>query len=74
MIRELFEEYKLARRLSLFWCLSLLTYVVLRVMDPEVMPLITTPVSSVVIAIIGLCATVTAFYERHRSQDKNRDV
>lgn len=69
MIKKFFEEYKGARRLSLFWAIWLITIVVFRVTDPKIITLITPAGATVVSAVIGILATVVAFYQWHRSQD-----
>jgi hypothetical protein len=69
LIKSLFEEHKAARRVTLFWAIWLISVVVLRVTDPEVLPTITAAAATVVTAIIGILATVVSFYQWHRSND-----
>ena len=69
MIKKFFEEYKGARRLSLFWAIWLITVVVLRVTDPEIITNISAAGATVVSAVIGILATVIAFYQWHRLHD-----
>jgi hypothetical protein len=68
-IDRLFNEHKFARRFALFWCMGTVTLVAVRVTNPDVMPLVSTAVASVLVALVGLCGTVMAFYEKHRGQD-----
>lgn len=72
-IKSMFEEHKAARRVTLFWALWLISVVVLRVTDPEVIPTITAAAATVVTAIIGILTTVVAFYQWHRSKDNNKE-
>lgn len=69
LIKKFFEEYKGARRLSLFWAIWLITIVVFRVTEPEVITKIDAAGASIVSAIIGILATIIGFYQWHRSQD-----
>lgn len=71
---NLFEVHKLVRRLTLVWAAWLITVVVLRVTQPEVLANISGPVATVVTAVIGLLATVIAFYQWSRQQDKKEDA
>lgn len=73
-IRNLFEVHKLVRRLTLVWAAWLITVVVLRVTQPEVLANVSGPVATVVTAVIGLLATVIAFYQWSRQQDKKEDA
>lgn len=69
MIKKFFEEYKGARRLSLFWAIWLITVVAFRVTRPEIITNISPAGATVVSAILGILATVITFYQWHRSQD-----
>lgn len=66
---RLFNQHKLVRRLTLVWACWLITEVVLRVTAPEVIPKVTGSITSIVIAVIGLLATVIAFYQWSRNKD-----
>lgn len=66
-VRVLFEEYKFSRRFALFWAMGLITYSVLRFF--ELIDKIDTP-GLVLVAIIGVLATVIGFYQWHRAGDK----
>lgn len=68
-VKSLFEEHKAARRVTLFWAIWLISVVVLRVTDPEVIPTITAAAATVITAIIGILTTVIAFYQWHRNSD-----
>ena len=67
-VRVLFEEYKFSRRFALFWAMGLITYSVLRFF--ELTDKVDTPHATVIVAIIGVLATVIAFYQWHRQGDK----
>lgn len=67
VIRALFEDYKFSRRFALFWAMGLITYSVLRFF--ELIDKIDTP-GLVLVAIIGVLATVIGFYQWHRAGDK----
>ncbi len=66
---RLFEEHKFARRATLLWACWLITVVVLRVTEREVIMGISTAGSVVVTGVIGILATVIGFYQWHRSKD-----
>ena len=68
-VHRLFNEHRLVRRLTLLWAVWLITVVVLRVTEPEVLKLVSQPVANIVIGVIGILATVIAFYQHHRSKD-----
>lgn len=68
LIRALFEDYKFARRFALFWAIGLITYSVLRFFE---MPKVDAPHATVIVSIIGILATVIAFYQAHRSKDES---
>lgn len=70
-VHRLFNEHKLARRLTLAWACWLITVVVLRVTRPEVLEHVTAAVATVVSAVIGILATVIAFYQWSRQRDDN---
>jgi hypothetical protein len=69
IIKLFFEEYKGARRFSLFWAITLITYVVVNVIQPENLSNINAASATVVTSILGILATVIGFYQWHRSQD-----
>lgn len=69
MIKKLFEEHKAARRLTLAWACWLISVVVLRVTRPEVLSEVNGSVATIVTAVIGILATVIAFYQWSRSKD-----
>ncbi len=69
LTHRLFNEHKLTRRLTLLWACWLITVVVLRVTDPSVLEIINGPVATVVSAVIGILATVIAFYQWGRQKD-----
>ena len=65
-IRVLFEDYKFARRFALFWAMALITCTVVEFFQ---MDEVGAPHATVIVAIIGILATVIAFYQWHRSKD-----
>lgn len=66
----LFEEHKLVRRLLVFWAVTLISWVILRVIP--IVNEINAASASMISAIIGILATVTGFYIRSRElDDKN---
>lgn len=70
-MRDLFEKHKLVRRLTLAWACWLITVVVLRVTRPEVLSDVNAATATIVTAVIGMLATVIAFYQwsRHKESD-----
>lgn len=68
-LKSLFEEHKAARRISLFWAIWLISVVVLRVTEPTVIVGITAAGATVVGSVVGILATVIAFYQWHRNKD-----
>ena len=66
-IRVLFEDYKFARRFALFWAIGVITYAVLKFFG---MGAVSEHQATVIVAIIGILATVVAFYQWHRSNDE----
>lgn len=63
------NQNKAFRRGVLMWAMWLVTTVVLRVTAPDVLPTITSPAATVIVAVIGILATVIGFYQWHRAQD-----
>lgn len=70
-IEALFEKHKLVRRILVIWAICLITYVVLRA--TEVITTIDTATAAMVSTIVGILATVTAFYIRSRELDSKND-
>lgn len=68
-IDAFFNKHKGVRRLALAWAIWLITVVVLRVTEPEMFAQISGAGATVVTGVIGILATVIAFYQWHRSQD-----
>jgi hypothetical protein len=64
----LLEDYKLVRRCTLIWACWLITDVVIRVTQPDIITNLTGPGATVVTAVIGILATVIAFYQHNRSK------
>ena len=70
LIEALFEKHKLVRRVLVIWAICLITYVVLRA--TEAITTIDTATAAMVSTIVGILATVTAFYIRSRELDAKR--
>ena len=70
VVKRLFEEHKLVRRLTLGWAVWLISVVVLRVTQPEVLQHVNGSVATIVTAVIGLLTTVIALYQWTRHQEK----
>lgn len=68
-MKDWLEKYKLVRRLALLWAISLITYVTVSVMQPEIITAITGAGASVVIAVIGILQTVVALYQSGRAKE-----
>lgn len=62
---------RLFRRTVLLWACTLITVVVLRVTHPDVLPDVSAAVATVVTAVIGILATVIAFYFKHREANSH---
>ena len=73
MINKLFNEHKLIRRVALVWACWLITVVVLRVTEPAVLEKVNSSMATIVVAVIGILATVIAFYQWSRHKE-NKDV
>jgi len=65
---DFLHRHRVFRRLLLIWAPVIITIVVLRVTEPEVITQIGTAGATVITAVIGILATVTAFF-RNRSND-----
>jgi small neutral amino acid transporter SnatA (MarC family) len=68
-IDRLFNKHKMVRRLIIFWVCWIITVTVLRVTEAEVITKISAAGATVVTAVIGLLATVIAFYQWSRNKD-----
>lgn len=66
---KLVEEHKLVRRLTLLWACWLITVTVLRVTDECALTDLGAAGATVVTGVIGILATVIAFYQHHRAKD-----
>ncbi|HRQ57643.1 MAG TPA: hypothetical protein PLN31_09500 [Azoarcus taiwanensis] len=72
----LFERHKFVRRAALIWACALITVVLLRVTTPEALPLVSPPVATIVVAVIGILSTVIGLYQwlRHRDDAEQREL
>lgn len=67
------EDHKVMRRVALIWACWLITIVVLRVTEPYVIvSLGGTAAGTIVVSVVGILATVIAFYQHHRSKDEHK--
>jgi hypothetical protein len=71
-IEAAFEQHKLVRRALVIWALWLITVVVLKA--TEHITTIDTPTAAMISTIVGILATVTAFYIKSRQLDDKHDV
>lgn len=69
MMIKLINDHKLIRRVTLAWACWLITVVVLRVTQPEVLEKVNSSMATIVVAVIGILATVIAFYQWSRHKD-----
>ena len=75
-MKKALEEHKLIRRLTHAWACWLITVVVLRVTEPDVLQHVTGAVATVVTGVLGLLTTVITFYQwtRHKDNDDGSDI
>jgi len=66
-VDRLFNKHKLVRRTMVFWAIYLVTFVLTIAMLN--MDKITGPVATVIVSVVGLIATVLAFYQWSRTRD-----
>lgn len=72
-ISVLFTRYKFARRVMLFWAMWLITVVVLRTTDPEIITALGGAAAvGIVGPVVGILATVLGFYAKSRERDDRR--
>ena len=69
-IESAFEDHKLVRRALVIWAVWLITLVVLRAI--QLATVIDTATAAMIGSIIGILATVTAFYIKSRELDDKR--
>ncbi len=69
---ELVNRQRFFRRLVLVWSMALVSFVVIRTMQPEVLTKLPAPAATAIVAFVGILATVITFYQWHRSQDDKR--
>lgn len=69
MLTKAINEHKLIRRLALIWACWLITVVVLRVTEPSVLEKVNSSTATIVVAVIGILATVIAFYQWSRHKE-----
>lgn len=60
------------RRAILAWACWLITVVVLRVTDPEILETVNGSIVAIVTAVIGILATVIGFFQWSRQKDEER--
>lgn len=66
---DLANRQRLFRRLVLIWAMTIITYVIYVVADPNLLIQIGAAGATVVTGIIGILTTVIGFYQWHRQQD-----
>lgn len=64
---DLFNKHKFARRFSLFWAMSLITYIAVSYVAK--MGSLNAVDGTIILGFIGVLATVIGFYQWHRSKD-----
>ena len=69
---RLFERHKLVRRVALFWAIWLITVVILRVTEPNVILGISAAGATIVTGVIGILATVIGFYQWYRQHEEDK--
>ena len=62
-----FDRHRLARRLTLLWACSLITWVCVRVFSN--LPLITGAVATALATVVGILGTVIGFYKWQRFKE-----
>ena len=62
---DFFRKHRFFQRITLIWACVIITVVVLRVTEPDVISAIGGGGATIVTGIIGILATVIAFYQ-HR--------
>lgn len=70
MINKVFKEHKFVTTAVLGWACWLITVVVLRVTNPEIITKIGGSGATIVGSVIGILATVVAFYQWSRNKKK----
>jgi len=70
-LHRLFEEYKLVRRIIVFWAIITISWTTFVMFSNPVA--ITDAAAEAYLANIGLLATVIAFYQWSRGRDKDDD-
>lgn len=59
-----FRRHRFFRRATLIWACALITMAVLRVTEPEVITVVGAAGATIITGVIGILATVVAFYLR----------
>lgn len=72
-LTRLFEDHKLARRGMLVWVLWVMTGVIYRGTQPEVLASMTQPASVFLVAVVGILTTVVGFYVKGREREDRRN-
>lgn len=62
-MKLLLDKYSILLSLMIIWSMGLLTVVVLRVTDPEIIPVLNMAAATIVGAIVGIPAAVFGFVE-----------
>lgn len=62
------NRHKIIRRLALIWACAIITVVVLRVTEPEIIVNIGAAGATIVTAVIGMLATILGLYQHQRGK------
>lgn len=69
-LSDLFEKHKFVRRATLAWACWLITVVVLRVTEPEIITTVGAAGATVFSAVVGILSAVIGFYQHHRHKEE----
>lgn len=72
-VSVLFEEHKAARRVLLGWAMWILTLLVLRATEVEVLKTMSAPAATFLGAVVGILTTVLAFYVKSREREDRKN-
>lgn len=62
------DKHKVIRRLALVWACAIITIVLLRVTEPEIITNIGAAGATIVTAVIGMLATILGLYQHQRGK------
>ena len=74
-MKDLFEKYKVVRRLALLWAIWLITIVVLRITDDLILFTLASAsgasLAAIATSVIGILTVVVGLYQVGRQKDKD---